>query len=189
MLHLNIDCKNGLVNGSIGSVTTITSKSITAKFDHISALTVLNDVRNYCSVFMFSLCLLSPLQQLLVLVKQQDVRNNSSLFILSLCLFSPLQQFLVLVEQQDVRNNCSLFIFSLCLFSPLQQLLVLVEQQDVRNDCSLFILSLHLLQSFLPSTRATGCKKSLFSVYIFTLFSPLQYHSNLQSFLLPPSTE
>ena len=35
MLRRNIDTKNGLVNGSIGSVTAITSNSITVKFDHI----------------------------------------------------------------------------------------------------------------------------------------------------------
>ena len=35
MLHKNIDTKNGLVNGSIGSVTAITPHCITVKFDHI----------------------------------------------------------------------------------------------------------------------------------------------------------
>ena len=34
MLRRNIDTKNGLVNGSIGSVTATTSNSITVKFDH-----------------------------------------------------------------------------------------------------------------------------------------------------------
>ena len=33
---LNIDTKNGLVNGSIGSVTAMTSNAITVKFDHIA---------------------------------------------------------------------------------------------------------------------------------------------------------
>lgn len=36
MLHRNIDTKIGLVNGSIGFVTAITSNSITVKFDHIA---------------------------------------------------------------------------------------------------------------------------------------------------------
>ena len=36
MLRRNIDTKNVLVNGSIGSVTVITSNSITVKFDHIA---------------------------------------------------------------------------------------------------------------------------------------------------------
>ena len=35
MLHRNIDT-NGLVNGSIRSVTAMTSNSITVKFDHIT---------------------------------------------------------------------------------------------------------------------------------------------------------
>ena len=36
MLRRNIDTKNGLVNGSIGSVTAMTSNAITVKFDHIA---------------------------------------------------------------------------------------------------------------------------------------------------------
>ncbi len=36
MLRRNIDTKNGLVNGSIGTVTEIKSNSITVKFDHIA---------------------------------------------------------------------------------------------------------------------------------------------------------
>ena len=36
MLRRNIETKNGLVNGSIGSVTAMTSNSITVKFDHIA---------------------------------------------------------------------------------------------------------------------------------------------------------
>ena len=36
MLCRNIDTKNGLVNGSIGFVTAMTSNSITVKFDHIA---------------------------------------------------------------------------------------------------------------------------------------------------------
>lgn len=36
MLRRNIDTKNGLVNGSIGSVTAMTSNSVTVKFDHIA---------------------------------------------------------------------------------------------------------------------------------------------------------
>ena len=36
MLRRNIDTKNGLVNGSIGSVTAMTSNSTTVKFDHIA---------------------------------------------------------------------------------------------------------------------------------------------------------
>jgi len=35
MLRRNIDTKNGLVNGSIGTVTAITLHCITVKFDHI----------------------------------------------------------------------------------------------------------------------------------------------------------
>ena len=36
MLRRNIGTKNGLVNGSIGSVTAMTSNAITVKFDHIA---------------------------------------------------------------------------------------------------------------------------------------------------------
>jgi len=36
MLRQNIDTKHGLVNGSIGTVTAITSQHVTVKFDHIS---------------------------------------------------------------------------------------------------------------------------------------------------------
>ena len=36
MLRRNIDTKNGLVNGSIGSVTAMTSNAITVKIDHIA---------------------------------------------------------------------------------------------------------------------------------------------------------
>ena len=35
MLQRNIDTKNGLVNGSIGSITAITPHCVTIKFDHI----------------------------------------------------------------------------------------------------------------------------------------------------------
>ena len=35
MLRRNIDTKNGLVNGSIGSITAITPHCVTVKFDHI----------------------------------------------------------------------------------------------------------------------------------------------------------
>lgn len=36
MLRRNIDTKHGLVNGSIGTITAITSQRITVKFDHIT---------------------------------------------------------------------------------------------------------------------------------------------------------
>ena len=35
MLRRNINTKDGLVNGSIGSVTAITPHCVTVKFDHI----------------------------------------------------------------------------------------------------------------------------------------------------------
>ena len=35
MLQRNIDTKNNLVNGSIGSITAITPHCVTVKFDHI----------------------------------------------------------------------------------------------------------------------------------------------------------
>ena len=158
MLRRNIDTKNGLVNGSIGSVTAMTSNGITVKFDHIAEPYCVERVK---SKFMLMKAFYVYQKQFPLILayavtihKCKGLSLDSAIIDLSSKVFSPGMAYVALSRVRSLNgvhltdfNQASIIVSTNCL-EEINRLRTIY-----RKDLSLYDI---------PKTK--NCKKRQFTV-------------------------
>ena len=108
MLRRNIDTKHGLVNGSIGTITAITSQCITVKFDHLVDPYPIERVKSKFmlmrSFYVYRKQFLLILAYAVTIHKCQGLSLNSAIIDLSNKVFSPGMAYVALSRVRSLEG-------------------------------------------------------------------------------------